>query len=79
LVEDRHVIQIDPNAPPGSYRVLVGLYDPATLERLEAIGAEGPALSAVEGPLSEGAVTLIELRMENGGWRIENGEWRIGN
>jgi hypothetical protein len=79
LVEDRHVIQIDPNAPPGSYRVLVGLYDPATLERLEAIGAEGPALSAVEGPLSEGAVTLIELRMENGGWRIENGEWRMEN
>jgi Ca2+/Na+ antiporter len=52
LIEDRHVIQVDPAVPPGSYRVLVGLYDPATLERLEAVGAEGS--------LPEGAVTLIE-------------------
>jgi hypothetical protein len=65
LVEDKHVIQADPNTPPGSYRVLVGLYDPATLERLEAIGPEGPVLSGAEGPLSEGAVTLIELRVGN--------------
>jgi hypothetical protein len=73
LVEDKHVVRVDPNTPPGSYRVLVGLYDPATLKRLEAIGLEGPALSAVEGPalseaegpLSEGAVTLTELRVGN--------------
>ncbi len=72
LVEDRHVIQVDPAAPPGSYRVLVGLYDPATLERLEAVGPEGPVLSAVEGPLSEKAITLIELSMENGELRMGN-------
>ena len=42
VIEDRHVIQVDPDVPPGSYRVLVGLYDPATLERLEAVGPEGP-------------------------------------
>ena len=71
-VEDRHVIQVDPGVPPGSYRVLVGLYDPATLERLEAVGPEGPVLSAVEGTLPEGAVTLIELRMEDGELRIGN-------
>jgi hypothetical protein len=70
LVEDRHVIQVDPNAPPGSYRVLVGWYDPDTLERLEAVGPEGPVLSEVEGALSEGAVPLIELRMENGELRM---------
>ncbi|MDH4136333.1 MAG: hypothetical protein OEW09_06410, partial [Anaerolineae bacterium] len=70
LVEDRHVIQVDPNTPPGSYRVLVGLYDPATLERLEAVGPEGPVLSAVEGALPEGAVPLIELSMENGELRM---------
>ncbi len=57
LVEDRHVIQVDPAAPSGSYQVLVGLYDPATLERLEAVGPEGP--------LPEGAVTLTELRIGN--------------
>jgi hypothetical protein len=72
LVEDRHMIQVDPaygepvlkvegpvesTIPPGSYQVLVGLYDPATLERLEAVGTEG-------------AVTLVELGMENEGWRI---------
>ena len=65
LVEDRHVIQADPAVPPGSYRVLVGLYDPATLERLEAVGPEGPVLSEAEGPLPEGAVTLVELRIGN--------------
>ncbi len=96
LVEDRHVIQVDPawgerspeqsrravesTVPPRSYQVLVGLYDPAALERLEAADpegpvlsqAEGPVLSEAEGPLPEGAVTLIELRMENGEWRIED-------
>jgi hypothetical protein len=65
LVEDRHVIQVAPGVPPGSYRVLVGLYDPATLERLEAVGPEGPVLSEEEGPLPEGAVTLTKLRIGN--------------
>jgi hypothetical protein len=50
LVEDRHVVQVDPAAPAGSYRVLVGLYDPATLERLEVVGPEGR--------LSSRAITL---------------------
>jgi len=59
--------------------VLVGLYDPATLERLEAVGPEGLVLSEAEGPVPEGAVTLIELRMEDGEWRMENGQWRIEN
>jgi hypothetical protein len=65
LVEDRHVVQVDRTVPLGSYRVLVGLYDPATLERLEAIGPKGPALSE-----AEGAVPLVELKMENGELRI---------
>ncbi|HID62307.1 MAG TPA: hypothetical protein EYP49_06150 [Anaerolineae bacterium] len=57
LVEDRHVIQVDPAVPSGSYRVLVGLYNPATLERLEAVGPEGA--------LPEGTMTLTELRIGN--------------
>jgi hypothetical protein len=28
-------LPVDPAAPPGEYRVVFGLYDPATLERLE--------------------------------------------
>lgn len=53
LVEDRHVIQVDPGVPPGSYRVLVGLYDPTTLERLEAVGPAGlvPDGAIVLGPV----------------------------
>ncbi len=41
LVEDRHMIQVAPDVPSGSYQVRVGLYDPLTLERLEAVGPEG--------------------------------------
>jgi len=59
LIEDKHLVQVSPDVPPGSYRVLVGLYDPATLERLEAAGPEGAVLSE-----AEGAVPLIEWRME---------------
>lgn len=73
LIEDRHVLQVDSTIPPGSYRVQVGLYDPATLERLEVVSPEGPVLSKacpepsrrVEGPATEGAFTLTELRIGN--------------
>jgi hypothetical protein len=44
------MVQVDRTVPPGFYRVLVGLYDPATLERPEAVGPEGP--------LPSGAITL---------------------
>ncbi|MFB0537063.1 MAG: 6-pyruvoyl-tetrahydropterin synthase-related protein [Anaerolineae bacterium] len=65
LVEDRHVIQIDSIVPPGSYRMLVGMYDPVTLERLQAVGPEGPVLSEAEGPLPEGAITLTQMGIGN--------------
>jgi hypothetical protein len=65
LVEDVCMIQVDPAAPPGSYRVLVGLYDPATLERLDAASPKGPVLSGAEGPLPEGVVTLTKLTIGN--------------
>ena len=32
---DRHTMTLAPDAPAGTYRVAVGLYDPATGERLK--------------------------------------------
>jgi uncharacterized membrane protein len=32
---DRHTVTVAPDAPPGTYRLAIGLYDPATGERLK--------------------------------------------
>ena len=40
VVADPYRIQVGQDAPPGSYVVEVGLYDPATGERLPVVGAE---------------------------------------
>lgn len=42
-VEDRRGLPIKPDAPPGAYRLLVGLYEPATGQRLPILGPEGGA------------------------------------
>jgi hypothetical protein len=49
LVGDRHVLTIDATAPPGDYELHVGLYLPATLERLRLAesGADHVALVRV--------------------------------
>jgi len=39
-VFDRHVLAIDPAAPPGIYTLEVGLYDPATMERYPVRGRD---------------------------------------
>lgn len=36
VISDTHVIPIRPDAPPGAYRLWVGLYDPSTDQRLPA-------------------------------------------
>jgi hypothetical protein len=42
-------VQLDPTTPPGVYPVTVGIYDPDTGKRLEAIGEDGQSLdSAIE-------------------------------
>jgi hypothetical protein len=41
IVVDRHPIQISPAAPPGMYRLLVGMYDGSTGQRLAAKGPSG--------------------------------------
>jgi hypothetical protein len=58
VVEDKHHIPIAATAPAGSYRIVVGMYQLDSLERLEAVDAEG-------NPLPEGQIVLDT--MENGG------------
>jgi 4-amino-4-deoxy-L-arabinose transferase-like glycosyltransferase len=41
VVADPYEIRVDPQAPPGEYVVEVGMYDPATTERLPACDAQG--------------------------------------
>ncbi len=43
-VEDRHAVLLPDDLPPGSYRLLVGLYDPATGARLPLLSQTGDAL-----------------------------------
>ncbi len=45
VIADPHIIPIRPGAPPGAYRLWVGLYDPATDQRLPAFvhGERQPA------------------------------------
>jgi mannosyltransferase len=40
LIADSHTLSIDPATPPGRYTVWVGLYDPATGERLSVLQTE---------------------------------------
>ncbi|MEW6231252.1 MAG: hypothetical protein AB1566_02930 [Chloroflexota bacterium] len=41
VVEDQLTLPLGSQLPPGEYRLLVGLYDPATLQRLAVIGDSG--------------------------------------
>lgn len=40
FIEDEHGVRIAPDAPPGEYRLLVGLYDPVTGQRLTTASGE---------------------------------------
>jgi hypothetical protein len=41
VVADRHSFVLDPAAPPGKYRLVVGMYDPASQARLAAFDQDG--------------------------------------
>ena len=47
LVDD-YAFQVDPTAPPGLYRLLVGMYHPETLERVPVQTPSGKTLDFVE-------------------------------
>jgi len=57
VVEDKHRIPITATAPAGSYRIAVGMYQLDSLERLEAVDAEG-------NPLPEGQIVLDTMENE---------------
>jgi mannosyltransferase len=41
VIADRHIVSIGEDVPPGAYRLVVGMYDPATLEPLAAFEPDG--------------------------------------
>ncbi|MBN1429861.1 MAG: glycosyltransferase family 39 protein [Anaerolineae bacterium] len=41
---ERLALQVDPDTPPGTYRLQVGWYDPVTMDRLPALDALGKSL-----------------------------------
>jgi len=56
LLRDEHLLTVDTQAPPGDYRLAIGLYDPATLQRLPVVDAQGQAAgdAVLLGPLTVG-------------------------
>jgi hypothetical protein len=44
VVKDEHLIPLETDVPPGSYRLSIGMYDPQTLTRLEVTDPEGASL-----------------------------------
>ncbi|HJW83794.1 MAG TPA: hypothetical protein VJ754_05765, partial [Anaerolineae bacterium] len=45
IVRDRHVLRLDPAAPPAEYQVVTGLYDPLTGARMPVPGHADNAVS----------------------------------
>jgi hypothetical protein len=43
VVEDSYVIPVQADAPQGTYHLIVGMYDPKTMQRLPVSGKEGQA------------------------------------
>ncbi|MEW6232097.1 MAG: glycosyltransferase family 39 protein [Chloroflexota bacterium] len=43
VIADEYLVQVAPEAPPGSYRLLVGMYLPSSGQRLPVIGEGGKA------------------------------------
>ena len=44
IVEDSYEVTLDPDAPPGQYRVAIGWYLLETMQRLPVLDAEGNAV-----------------------------------
>jgi hypothetical protein len=71
LVEDPYEIKVPPDAAPGGYTLSVGMYDPTTLERLPALGADGERLADSRVDLS-----TVRVRPVVPTWRwIASGGW----
>jgi hypothetical protein len=57
VVVDRHTLDIDPAAPPGSYRILAGMYDSDTAERL--------SIPEQSGGVTENRIVLTTVELAN--------------
>jgi hypothetical protein len=57
VIEDKYAIPVQEDAPPGSYRVAVGMYDPETGLRLPGTDGEGK-------PLESNRLLLSEMTIE---------------
>ena len=45
LIPDGRIIPIGASVPPGQYQITLGLYDPATMQRLSVLDANGAPIS----------------------------------
>jgi hypothetical protein len=71
LVEDPYEIEVPPDVAPGEYTLSAGMYDPATLQRLPAFGADGERLA--DGRLD---LSTVRVRPVVPTWRwIASGGW----
>ena len=57
VVPDPYRLELSTDTPPGAYRVLVGLYDPATLDRLPVTDAQGE-------PVPDDAIPIGEFQVQ---------------
>ena len=64
LVEDPYDLQLPPDAPRGEYTLSVGMYDPATVERLPAFDAGGERM-----PEDRVALATVRVRPVVPWWR----------
>jgi len=71
IVEDPYEIHIPLDASSGDYTLSVGMYDPATLERLPAFAADGGRL-----PEDRVMLTTVQVRPAVPWWRwVLSGAW----
>jgi hypothetical protein len=63
-VADRHGLLIEPGTPPGEYRIIIGLYDAATGERLPAANGDFVELGRlmVERPWTPPPLEMLRFR-----------------
>ncbi|MDY6877306.1 MAG: glycosyltransferase family 39 protein [Chloroflexota bacterium] len=73
LVEDPYELALPPDVSSGDYRLSVGMYDPATLERLAAFGADTGRL-----PEDRVALATVQVRPAVPWWRWAlSGAWLV--
>jgi hypothetical protein len=69
LVEDPYEIEVPPDAAPGEYTLSAGMYDPVTMERLPAFGADGETFPGEPLPDSRLDLSTVRVRPVVPTWR----------